>query len=80
MHAPCKRHMKAAMHVLLYLKNNSAQGLFFPSQHDSSLCAFCDSDCGGCHASQKSTTGYCVFWNPPSSLDKQRSKRQFLYP
>jgi len=31
MHAPCKPHIKVAMCVLRCLKNNSGQGLFFPS-------------------------------------------------
>jgi len=44
MHALCKPHLKATMWVLQYLKNNSGQGLFFPSQNDLSLRAFCDSD------------------------------------
>ena len=48
MHAPCKPCMKVVMHVLRYLKNNLGQGLFFPSQNDLSLHAFCDSDWGGC--------------------------------
>nr|KYP62218.1 hypothetical protein KK1_016743 [Cajanus cajan] len=74
MHAPCKSHLKAAMHVLRYLKNNPGQGLFFPSQNDLSLRAFCDSDWGGCPVSRKSTTGYCVFLG--SSLISWRTKRQ----
>jgi hypothetical protein len=48
MHAPRKPHMKAAMRVLRYLKNAPGQGLFFPSQNDLSLPAFCDSDWAGC--------------------------------
>jgi len=61
MHAPCKPHMKAAMRVLRYLKNNPGQGLFFPSQNDLSLHSFCYLDWGGCPISRKSTTSYCVF-------------------
>lgn len=38
----------AALHVLRYLKNNPACGLFFPAQHDLKLEAFCDADWGGC--------------------------------
>lgn len=53
--------MEAAFHVLRHLKNNPGQGLFFPSQNDLSLQAFCDSDRVGCPTSRKSTTGYCVF-------------------
>lgn len=73
MHAPRKPHMKAAMQILRYLKNNSCQGLFFSSQNDLSLRAFCDSDWGGCPISRKSTTGYCIFLG--SSLISWRTKR-----
>jgi len=62
MHSPCKPHMKAAMRVLQYLKNNPGQGLFFSSQNDLSLRALCDSDWGGCPVARKSATGYCVFF------------------
>ena len=41
MHAPRKPHMEAVMQILRYLKNNPGQGLFFSSQNDLSLCAFC---------------------------------------
>jgi len=74
MHAPRKPHMEAAMRILRYLKNNPGQGLFFSSQNDLSLRAFCDSDWGGCPISRKSTTGYCVFLG--SSLISWRTKRQ----
>ena len=74
MHAPCKPYMKVAMCVLRYLKNNPSQGLFFPSQNDLSLHAFCDSDWGGYPVSRKSTTDYCVFLG--SSLISWRTKRQ----
>ncbi|XP_006601474.1 uncharacterized protein LOC114391475 [Glycine soja] len=60
MHAPRKPHMEAAMRILQYLKNNPGQGLFFSSQNDLSLCAFCDSDWGGCPISRKSTTRFIV--------------------
>ena len=48
MHAPRKPQMEAAMRILRYLKNNPGQVLFFSSQNDLSLHAFCDSDWGGC--------------------------------
>ncbi|CAL0309623.1 unnamed protein product [Lupinus luteus] len=62
------------MQILQYLKNNPYQGLFFSSQNDLSLRAFCDSDWGSCPISRKSTTGYCVFLG--SSLISWRTKRQ----
>jgi hypothetical protein len=61
MHAPRRPHMEAVLCVLRYLKNAPGQGLFFPSQNDLSLRAFCDSDWAGCPMTRRSTTGYCVF-------------------
>ena len=57
MHTPCKPHMEAALRVLRYLKGAPGQGLFFFSQNDLSLRAFCDSDWAGCPMTQRSTTG-----------------------
>lgn len=74
MHAPRKPHLESALRVLRYLKNNPGQGLFFSSQNDLSLRAFCDSDWAGCTISRKSTTGYCVFLG--SALISWRTKRQ----
>jgi len=44
MHAPRKPHMEAVLCVLCYLKGAPGQDLFFSSQNDLSLRAFCDSD------------------------------------
>lgn len=74
MHAPRRPHMEAALRVLRYLKNSPERGLFFPSQNDSSLQAFFDSDWAGCPISCRSTTGYCVFLG--SSLISWWTKRQ----
>ena len=74
MHQPCKLHMEAALRVVCYLKNAPGQGLFFSSNSDFRLRAYCDSNWAGCPITRRSTTGYCVFLGP--SLISCRSKRQ----
>ena len=74
MHQPRKLHMEAALRVARYLKNAPGQGLFFSSNSDFKLRAYCDSDWAGCPITRRSTTGYCVFLGP--SLVSWRSKRQ----
>ncbi|XP_034684089.1 uncharacterized mitochondrial protein AtMg00810-like [Vitis riparia] len=74
MHQPRKAHMEAAFRVVRYLKNAPGQGLFFSSNNDFRLRAYCDSDWAGCPLTRRSTIGYCVFLGP--SLISWRSKRQ----
>ena len=45
MHQPRKLHMEATFRVARYLKNVPGQGLFFSSNCDFGLRAYCDSDC-----------------------------------
>ncbi|RVW58117.1 Retrovirus-related Pol polyprotein from transposon RE1 [Vitis vinifera] len=74
MHQPRKAHMEAAFRVVRYLKNAPGQGLFFSSNNDFRLRAYCDSDWAGCPLTRRFTIGYCVFLGP--SLISWRSKRQ----
>ena len=73
MHQSRKVHMEAAFRVVRYLKNAPGQGLFFSSNNDFRLRAYCDSNWAGCPLTRRSTTGYCVFLGP--SLISWRSQR-----
>jgi hypothetical protein len=59
-----KLHMEATLRVVRYLKGAPGQGLFFSSNNDFKLRAYCDLDWPGCPLIRKSTTGYCVFLRP----------------
>ncbi|KAM7516651.1 hypothetical protein LguiA_006234 [Lonicera macranthoides] len=61
MNQPRKAHMEAALRVMRYLKNAPGQGLFFSSNNNFRLTAFCNSDWASCPLTKRSTTGYCVF-------------------
>jgi len=52
-------HLKAAKHVLRYLKGNPGLGIKFSRQQKFSLEAYCDVDWAGDKQDQKSTIGYC---------------------
>ena len=66
MHQPCKLHKEVALHVVRYLKNAPGQGLFFSSNSDFRLQAYCDSDWAGCPITRRSTTGYYYVFLFPS--------------
>ncbi|KAI9161691.1 hypothetical protein LWI28_019793 [Acer negundo] len=54
MHQPRKFHMEAALRVVRYLKGAPGQGLFFSSNSDFRLRAYCDSDWAGCPLTRRS--------------------------
>ncbi|KAI9180620.1 hypothetical protein LWI28_006665 [Acer negundo] len=64
MHQPRRLHMEAALCVVRYLKSALGQGLFFFSNNDFKLRAYCDSDWIGCPLTRRSTSGYYVFLGP----------------
>ncbi|XP_013674157.1 uncharacterized mitochondrial protein AtMg00810-like [Brassica napus] len=74
MAAPRSDHLTAAYRVLRYLKNDPAQGLFYPANTDLTLTAFSDADWATCPDSRRSITGYCMFLG--TSLVSWRSKKQ----
>ncbi|KAL0404611.1 UNVERIFIED_CONTAM: Retrovirus-related Pol polyprotein from transposon RE1 [Sesamum radiatum] len=58
---PCEGHLKAALHVVCYLKECPSQGLFLPVQNSFVLKAYCDADWASCSDSRRSLSGFCIF-------------------
>ena len=73
-HEPHQPHLDAALRVLRYIKNSPGQGIFFPTQNDLKLKAFCDSDWATCPTTRCSVTGYCVFIG--NSLVSWKTRKQ----
>jgi len=65
MNSPTEDHMKAAVHVLKYLKSSPGQGIFLARDSTAHLYAYCDSDWGGCPNSRKSTADMQFSWVGP---------------
>lgn len=72
--APTDVHLKAAHHVLRYLKSNPGQGLFYAADSDLCLNAFADADWATCPNTRRSVTGFCVYLG--QSLISWKSKKQ----
>ena len=54
-------HLKAAHHLLRYIKSTPGQGLLFAASSSLQIRAFSDADWTSCTYSRKSITGFCVF-------------------
>nr|GEV45290.1 uncharacterized mitochondrial protein AtMg00810-like [Tanacetum cinerariifolium] len=71
---PTTLHMKSLIKVIRYVKLTLTQGLFFPTNNNLQLKAYCDSDWASCPFSRRSATGYGIFLG--SSLISWQSKKQ----
>ncbi|PWA59979.1 serpin [Artemisia annua] len=60
-HDPRTTHMKALIRVLRYIKLSPGQGLYFPSNTEPTLQAYCDSDWAAFPTTRRSISGYVVF-------------------
>lgn len=88
MHEPHLCHWNAALHILKYLKNDPAKGLFCSAQPSSTLSveAYCDADWASCPDTRRSLFGYCVFlggnlisWKTKKQVTVSRSSAEAEY-
>ena len=71
---PQQPHLKAAHHLLQYLKSAPGQGLLFPASSSLQLRAFSDAGWAACADSRKSVIGFCIFLR--DSLISWKVKKQ----
>ncbi|XP_047268157.1 uncharacterized mitochondrial protein AtMg00810-like [Capsicum annuum] len=57
---PKKSHMKAAIRVVRYIKNQPGQGMLLSSSTNSQVSAYCDADWASYPQTRRSITGYLV--------------------
>ncbi|CAJ2634510.1 unnamed protein product [Trifolium pratense] len=74
MHSPRHLHLAAVRRIILYLKETTQCGLFFPVGIYPKLSAYNDADWAGCPDTQRSVTGWCMFLG--TSLISWKSKKQ----
>jgi len=74
MQTPREPHLRAAYHVLRYLKQDPTMGIFILNKPDLTISAYCDSDWAACPDSRKSVSGYLVLMG--DSPISWKSKKQ----
>ncbi|XP_062075615.1 uncharacterized mitochondrial protein AtMg00810-like [Humulus lupulus] len=82
--SPQQPHYQAALKVLHYIKTTPGRGLYYPTSKDfitttpwpldTSIKVLCDVDWAACPDTQRSISGFCVFFN--NSLVSWKSKKQ----
>lgn len=75
METPREPHLKAAYHVIRYLKQDPTLGIFISNKPNLTINAYCDSDWTACPDSRKSVSGYLVLMgdSPLSWKSKKQS-------
>jgi len=71
---PRHPHMRAGLHVLQYLKNEPALGIFLNNSPTYDLLAYCDADWASCSHTRKSVSGFVIFLG--NTLISWKSKKQ----
>ncbi|KAK9666876.1 hypothetical protein RND81_14G217800 [Saponaria officinalis] len=71
---PRAPHLRAALHVVRYLKTTENAALFYASDTDLTIRGFCDADWGACCSTCRSLTGQCIFLG--DSLISWKTKKQ----
>ena len=74
LHASRDVHLKAAHHLLRYIKGQSGLGLLFSSTSSTQVQAYSDADWATCVDTRRSVTIYCIFIG--DSLVAWSSKKQ----
>ncbi|XP_048491475.1 uncharacterized mitochondrial protein AtMg00810-like [Beta vulgaris subsp. vulgaris] len=74
MHSPRVPHLKAALHVLKYLKGTLDTGLWYSATSDLKVTAYSDADWSSCQFTNRSLSSYAVFIG--SNLVSWKTKKQ----